>query len=495
MEDFLTYYNEIKKYQRAKELIFWDLQTEVPVQGVDNLVELQSFFETKAFEMLVSDKMKKYLTKLLKEDEFNKLEEHWKFSLLRLKKDYDKNKNIPIDFYTDYTKTIAASEDVWKKSKQSNDYSTFKPYLEKIINMKKEMCHYIDSSKHPYDIMIDEFEESIDREQIDEIFDEIKKEVIPLIKKIVSKKQSDSSKFFGKFDINKQKELSEFLLEYIGFHLEAGVLAESEHPFTTSISPTDVRLTNHYDETNIINSIFSIIHEGGHGIFDQNVDIKYSETPLSFCEYMGLHESQSRFYENILGKNINFWRPIYYKVKELFPEFEEISLEEFHKEMNHVKNGLIRIDCDEITYCLHIIIRYEIEKELFEDKIKIDDLKEVWNKKVHDYLGVDVTSDDKGILQDSQWSDGSFGYFPTYLIGSVYDGMLCEKIEKDLGSIDEILSNGNIKDITKWLNENIHKNATTMIPKELIEKLCGKKITAKPLINYFKKKYSEIYDL
>lgn len=495
MEEFLTFYDEIKKHQRVEELISWELHTEAPEKGVENLVELQAFFGTKAFEMLISEKMNKYLTNLLKEEEFNELEEHWKISLKKLKKDYDNNKNIPVDFYTDYKKTIANSEDVWKKSKQNNDYNMFKPYLEKIINMTKEMCKYKDSNKHPYDLLLDEYEKSMERDQIDEIFDEIKKEVIPLIKDISSKKQSTSDKFLGKFDINKQKELSKFLLEYIGFKIEAGVMSESEHPFTTSLSPSDVRLTNHYDENNIINPIFSIIHEGGHGIFEQNVDIKYSETPISNCEYMGLHESQSRFYENILGRNINFWKPIYYKLKELFPEYQEIKLEEFYKEINRVENGLIRIDSDEVTYCLHIIIRYEIEKELFEEKIKVEDLREVWNEKVKEYLGVDVESDAKGILQDSHWSGGSFGYFPSYLLGSVYDGMLYEKIEEELGSIDEILSNGNINDITKWLNENIHKNATTIVPKELIEELCGKKISAKPLINYFKKKYSKIYNL
>lgn len=494
-EEFVQYYGEIKKYQDTENIISWELHTEAPEKAVDSLVDLQSFYSSKAFEMSTSDKMGEYLNKLSQKDNQDGIPDQWLKSIKKLTEDYKENKNIPVEFYSEYSKTVAKSEDVWQNAKRNNDYNSFKPYLEKIVNMTKEMCKYRNPDKNPYDLLLNDYEKGMESKEIDEIFDTIKRELIPFVKSITLKPQPDTTKFFGEFDINKQKELSKFLLEYIGFNMAGGVMAESEHPFTTGINMNDVRLTNHYDRENIISPIFSIIHEGGHGIFEQNVDSKYMDTPLFSCEYMGLHESQSRFFENILGRNINFWKPIYYKIKELFPQYENIRLEDFYREINHVKNGLIRIDSDEVTYCFHIIIRYEIEKSLLNGDIQVDDLPRVWNEKMEEYLGITPKTDADGILQDSHWSAGLFGYFPSYLLGSVYDGMLYDKIKEELGDVDKLLSEGNIKEITKWLNENIHKNGTSVVPKELIESVCGKKISAEPLLNYFKEKYSEIYGM
>lgn len=494
-DEFLEYYKEIKKYEETGNIISWELHTESPEKAVDNLVELQSFYGSKSFEMSISERMGNYLNSLSSDDEMRSMPEEWQLSVKKLKEEYEENKNIPPDFYSEYSKTVAKAENVWQNAKRNNDFASFKPYLEKIVDSLKKMCSYRKPDMNPYDLLLNDNEKGMERQQIDKIFNQIKEELIPLVKKITDKKQPDREKFAGYFDVNKQKELSRFLLEYIGFDMSRGIMAESEHPFTSGITRDDVRLTNHYDENDIIKGIFSIIHEGGHGIFEQNTDVKYAETPLSGCNYMGLHESQSRFFENILGRNINFWKPIYYKIRELFPQYENIRLEEFYREINHVENGLIRIDSDEVTYCFHIIIRYEIERELFEGNIQVSDIGQLWNKKMKEYLGVVPPDDAKGILQDSHWSSGAFGYFPSYLLGSVYDGMLYEKIDEELGGIDHILSEGNIKDITKWLNEKIHRNGTSVMPGRLIEDICGKEITAAPLIKYFKKKYGSLYEL
>lgn len=210
---------------------------------------------------------------------------------------------------------------------------------------------------------------------------------------------------------------------------------------------------------------------------------------------MGLHESQSRFYENILGRNRNFWTPLYEKMGELLPQFRNIPFETFYRAINEVKPSLIRIDADEVTYCLHIILRYEIERAIFNDEVTTEELPSLWNDKMKELLGVRPSTDAEGILQDTHWSDGSFGYFPSYLLGSVYDGMFLEQIEKELGSIDELLAQGKIMEITKWLNKNIHQNGSLYTSAEVIRRLCQKEISAKPLLNYFNRKYSEIYSL
>ena len=210
---------------------------------------------------------------------------------------------------------------------------------------------------------------------------------------------------------------------------------------------------------------------------------------------MGLHESQSRFYENVLGRNKNFWLPIYKKLGELLPQFKEITLDEFYREINHVRNSFIRTEADELTYCFHIIIRYEIEKAIFRDGVEVEELPALWNKKMQEYLKITPANDAEGILQDMHWSGGSFGYFPSYLLGSIYDGMYLEQIEKELGSIDTILAEGRILEITKWLNEKIHRFGSTRTPKETLRAVCGKEVTAEPIIRYFKDKYTKVYGL
>lgn len=240
-------------------------------------------------------------------------------------------------------------------------------------------------------------------------------------------------------------------------------------------------MTNHYYETEPLSAMFSAIHEGGHAIFEQNVNPEYDNTVAGSCCYMGVHESQSRFYENILGRNINFWKPIYEKLGELLPQFKNVTLEAFEREINRVENSMVRTEADEVTYCFHIILRYEMEKAIFYDHVPVEKLPELWNQKMQEYLHITPKNDAEGILQDVHWSDGSFGYFPSYLLGSIYDGMYLEKMEEELGSVDEILADGRIGEITKWLNEKIHWYGSTRTPKEVIAAVCGKEVSAQPL--------------
>ncbi len=483
----------VYKYRIASNLIDWDLLTNGNENIVDELIDTQALFKTKIMKIKTSREFGRLLNGLLKENQYKKLSDVDKMTVTKLKKEYDQYKNVPIRFYTQYEKLMSKSQNVWEKAKKEKNYEKFEPYLKKVIDMSKKMTVYRKGKKENiYDLMLDDYEEGLNTKILDKLFKEIKEYVIKLIKDIeqgdYKEKSADTQKSENKFPIEKQRALSRFLLRYIGFDVENGTIGESEHPFTMSIALGDTRLTNHYYENDFINPVFSIIHEGGHGIFEQNINPKFRYTPMEIIENMGLHESQSRFYENILGKNINFWKPIFEKVKEILPEYEG-DLEEFYKKINKVEPIAIRIDSDEVTYCLHIIIRYEIERDLFNGKISVKQLPEIWNKKMKEYLGVEVKNHSEGILQDSHWSAGNFGYFPTYLLGSIYDGMLLEKLEKDMGNVDKMLEKGGIKRITKWLNNNIHQYGGSIKPMELMEQLCGKEISAKPLIKYFKEKY------
>ena len=492
LKDFL----DLKKqYDHVTTLLYWDMETGTPKLGQQAHVDALTYFSTRSFEMGTSDELEQMLQALSEPKEYEALDDTMKFIVTRMKRDMDKDKRIPKELFEAFVRAQAEAGNAWRDAKNASDFSMFAPHLEKMIKMRKEITGYTDPGKEIYDALLDNYEEGMDTETIDRLFGDLKKELIPLVKQILAAKQPDDSKFKGHYDVDAQKKVQNLLLDYIGFSKDAGSVGETEHPFTLNFNSKDVRVSNHYYEEEPLFAMFSAIHEGGHAIFEQNVNPAYDNTVAGSCCYMGVHESQSRFYENILGRNKNFWLPIYDKLGELLPQFKEITLDEFYHEINHVRNSLIRTEADEVTYCFHIILRYEMEKAIFRDHVPVAKLPELWNEKMKEYLDIVPANDAEGILQDMHWSDASFGYFPSYLLGSIYDGMYLEELEKELGSVDELLAAGKIGEITKWLNQKIHWYGSTRTPKEVIANVCGKEVSAEPLIRYFKEKYSKLYDL
>lgn len=484
---------KIEQYQTIENLLYWDLATMTPEKGVDSKAEAIGFFSTEAFRLSTSEEYGSLLKELSAPENYNTLEPVIKVTVRRELRDYERFCRVPEDFYTEYVTLKARSQRAWETAKKASDFSIYAPYLDKIIQMTKQYVRYMEPDQKPYEVLLDMFEEGMDSQTIDRVFEELKKGLRPLLKKIREAEQPDLSALKGTYPISGQKKLQDMLLSYMGFDFTKGTTAESEHPFTSEIGSGDIRITNHFREEDPLAAIFSAIHEGGHAIFDQNIDPSYAHTSVMQINMMGLHESQSRFYENILGRNPGFWSPIYTKLGELLPHFQEVPFDTFLKAINHVEPSMIRIDADEVTYCLHIILRYEIERAIFNDEVTTEELPALWNDKMEELLGIRPATDAEGVLQDTHWSDGSFGYFPSYLLGSVYDGMFLEAIEKELGSIEEIMSKGEIMKITKWLNTNIHQNGSLYTSREVIQRLCGKEISARPLLDYFNKKYSEIY--
>lgn len=494
-DDFKSYLNEMNQYDHVTTLLYWDMKTGAPKLGQAAHVEALTKFSSKSFEMGTSEKLGEMLDALAKPEEYESLDDTWQFIVKRMKRDFDRNKRIPAEFFERYVRAQAESGNAWEEAKNASDFSIFAPHLAKMITMTKEMTGYTDPGKEVYDALLDQYEEGMDSATIDRLFGELKTELIPLVQQILAKPQPDDSAFHAYFDPDAQKKVQDMLLAYMGFSKDAGTVGESEHPFTLNFSSKDVRVTNHYYEHDPISAMFSAIHEGGHAIFEQNVNPDYDNTVAGSCHYMGVHESQSRFYENILGRSKNFWLPIYEKLGELLPQFKDITLDDFYREINHVQNSLIRVEADEVTYCFHVILRYEMEKAIFRDNAAVEELPALWNQKMQEYLQITPANDAEGILQDMHWSDGSFGYFPSYLLGSIYDGMYLDTIEAELGSIDQILAEGRIGEITKWLNEKIHRFGSTRTPKEVIADVCGKEVSAEPLVRYFKEKYTEVYGL
>lgn len=495
LEEFKNYLHEMNQYEHVVTLLYWDMKTNAPKLGQEAHIEALTHFSTKSFEMSTADKLGEMLDGLAEESEFTALDVTWQFIVRRMKRDFDRNKRIPAEVYEAFVRAQAESGNAWEEAKNSSDFSVFAPHLKKMVEMTREIAGYTDPGVETYDALLNQYEEGMDSATIDRLFGELKQELIPLVQQILAKPQPDDTAFHAYADPDAQKKVQWMLLDYIGFRRDAGAVGETEHPFTLNFSSKDVRVTNHYYETEPISAMFSAIHEGGHGIFEQNVNPEYDNTVAGSCCYMGIHESQSRFYENILGRNKNFWFPIYDKLGELLPQFREISLDDFYREINHVRNSFIRTEADEVTYCFHIILRYEMEKAIFRDGVSVEELPTLWNQKMQEYLQITPKNDAEGILQDMHWSDGSFGYFPSYLLGSIYDGMYLDTMEAELGSVDKLLAEGRIAEITKWLNEKIHQYGSTRTPKEVIEAVCGKEVSAEPLVRYFKKKYTEVYGL
>ncbi len=493
LEQFRAYLKKIRTYQQAVTLLQWDLQTAAPKNGVDSKLEAVGFFSTEAFRLSTSDEYGALLDTLSAPEQFAQLDEAMQTTVRRYQRDYKRFKRIPEDFYTEFVTACARSEKAWEQAKEKSDFSLFLPHLDRVISMTKQYVNYMEPDSDPYEVLLDLYEEGMDSATIDRLFSEMKEGLAPLLEKINAAPKPDLSALTGDYDPQAQKKVQEMLLSYIGFRFDSGAVAESVHPFTTTLCPGDVRVTNHYLKDQPLSAMFSAIHEGGHAIFEQNIDPAYAGTALDEINMMGLHESQSRFYENILGRRPAFWTPIYDKLGDLLPQFKEIPKDTFFQAINDVHPSFIRTEADEVTYCLHVILRYEIEKAIFRDNVPTESLPALWNEKMQEMLGICPANDAEGILQDMHWSDGSFGYFPSYLLGSVYDGMLLEAAERELGSLDTILKEGRILEITRWLNEKIHRYGSLYHSRQVLQRVCGRELSARPLLDYFNQKYAEIY--
>ena len=483
LEKLKEYQKEIFDLQHIINIIEWDLKISTPEDEKDEVIKLIGTLEDKLFKLENSKDHEKVLKDAINSDEFKKLEDNEQRYIKALLKKYQKIANVPNEFYVKYTEFVHKSTMIWEKAKANNNYEEFKPILAKIIELTKEYYSYINSGKNLYDVMLEDYEPNLTSEVIDDLFGKLKEKILPLIPHEIKEVP------FVKINSSESDILkcAEFLLDYIGFDMNKGALGIYPHGYTEKMGPNDIRIAIR-NSNDPIDFVSTIIHEGGHGIFEQNIKENLSQYENTTVDNLyALHESQSRFYENILGRNKNFWIPIYDDVRKLLRL--DVDIDEFVSMLNTPKCGSIRVNADELTYCMHIILRYEIERDLFNGSLTVDEIPEVWKKKTHEYLNVDVASDSEGLMQDVHWSEGNFGYFPSYLMGSIYDGMFLEKIEQDLGSIDDILREGRIGEITNYLISNIYKNGGAYTSLEIIDKMCGKELSAEPLVNYFQSKY------
>lgn len=490
---FLDYVKKMEAYKEAIGLMYWDLRTGAPKKGVEQRSEVVGQLSEDMFQMSVSDEMKTYIDELSGADISNIT----KKTLEECKKDYDRNTKIPPKEFREYVILQSNAESKWEEARAASDFKLFQPYLEKIVEFRKRFVEYWGYEGNPYNTLLDLYEPGVTVEVIDRVFGQVREHIVPLVKAVTeAKDQPETSFLFKSFPAEKQKGFSLDVLREMGYDFEAGRLDETVHPFATGLNLGDVRVTTRYDEKDFRTAVFGTIHEGGHALYEQNISDKLSGTPLCHGASMGIHESQSLFWENFVGRNIGFWERQYDTLQKYAPEqFNGVSMEDFYRAINVAGPSLIRIEADEMTYPLHIMVRYEIEKALINNEIEVKDLPEVWNAKMKEYVGIEPDNDANGVLQDVHWSSGSFGYFPSYALGYMYAAQFKNAMVKDIPDFDDKLRDGDLLPIKDWLTKNIHQYGSLKKPIEILKDVTGEGLNAKYLIEYLETKYKEVYRL
>ncbi len=411
-----------------------------------------------------------------------------------LYREYDNTRKIPMQEMVDFNIHLTESSAVWHKAKENNDFASFEPYLQKTFDTLKKFASYTDPDKDPYDVCLDKYERGLTKEKCEKFFAALRSKLVPLITRVGEAKQIDDSVLKKNYPKAQQELFTDYLVDVMDIDRNHFTVGETEHPFTISFTGKDVRITTHYHEDNLASSLYSVVHECGHALYDMNSMPELFRTSLEGGVSMAIHESQSRFYENIIGRSRPFCELILPFLKNEFPEqLNSVDSDSFYRMINRSEPSLIRTEADELTYALHVMVRYELEKRMMSGEITAKDLPSEWNRLYKEYLGVDVPDDTNGVLQDSHWSDGSVGYFPSYALGSAYGAQLLIEMEKDL-DVDVAIKSGKLTAINNWLREKIWKFGCLYDPTELFEKVCGE-FDPNCYVDYLEKKFTEVYSI
>ncbi|WP_275425417.1 carboxypeptidase M32 [Bacillus sp. CGMCC 1.16541] len=496
-KQFYDYMQKITGYEEAISLINWDLRTGAPKQGVQQRSEVVGMLSSEVFRLYTSEEMAAFIAKLSSKEAQPYISQVTKKSIEECRRKYELNKKIPADEYKEFVILTSKAESLWEEAKNKADFAMFQPYLEKIVEFNKRFVEYWGYEGNKYNRLLDMYEPGVTVEVLDNVFGQLRERIVPLVKQIAaSSNKPETSFLFSKFPKEQQREFSLAILEELGYDFNAGRLDETVHPFATGLNPGDVRITTKYDEHDFRTAIFGTIHECGHALYEQNISSDLIGTVLCDGTSMGIHESQSLFFEKFVGKNYSFWKRNYDVLKKYAPgQFDDVALDDFYRAVNQSQPSLIRIEADELTYPLHIMIRYEIEKGLINGEMAVKDLPQIWNDKYEEYLGVRPSHDGEGVLQDVHWSGGSFGYFPSYALGYMYAAQLKNTMLQDLPNYDELLENGEGHIIREWLTEHIHQYGKMKKPLEILNDVTGEGLNAQFLIDYLEEKYRRVYKL
>lgn len=486
--------SEVEHLNSFKRLSNWDLYTNMPKNAIDTKAWHMNHLTHFESEKLRSRKTANLLKYFKEEANYTRLELVEQALVRELERMVSREKKLPARLLQEQAELFARAVNIWSEAKATNNFSMFAPTLERVFALKREQAEELGYEGSPYNALFNEFEPTITTDDLDNLFSDLKEQLVPLIRKIQGANKSlDASFLIGDYSPSKQVEFSKLILQVMGFDLSSICFDEGPHPDCLFVGPNDIRIVTQIDPNNPIPNITSTTHEGGHGLYYYDLDESIANTPLGTRASWGMDEGQARFYETFIGLGLPFWTYFFPKLKELFPaQLDGITLEDFYKAINKVEPSFIRIDADEVTYNLHIIVRYEVEKALIEGKLKVSDAPKFWNQKMSEYLGIRPRSDKEGILQDMHWADNWVCFFPAYTLGNIYAAQLYHKLKEDIPDVEEQITGGDLTQVREWLKEHVHKFGKMKTPQEIIKDATGEPLSTKYFLDYIKQKLKGI---
>jgi carboxypeptidase Taq len=474
--------------ERVSRVLGWDQNTKMPPAGSNHRAEHLATIRRLSHELLTDKEIGRLL------DELRAQEESLPFdsddaALIRLtRRSYDKAVRVPGELRADMARAASQARPIWIKAKAESNFELFLPALERNVELRRRYVECFDGVEEPYDILLDDFEPYTTTAEVREIFSELKAELVPLIAEL-REAEVDDSFLTGNFPVEQQRRLAHEVVTLFGFRPDTWRLDPTEHPFASGAGVDDIRITTNYDPETM-KSFFSTMHEYGHGLYSHQLPRHLERLPTGGPCSLGIHESQSRLWENLVGRSPQFWRFFYPRLQEAYPDqLKGVDIDRFVAGINRVKPSLIRIKADEVTYGMHIILRFELEQDIINGRVELRDLPSVWNERMQEYLGVDVPDDAHGVLQDIHWSGGQIGYFSTYLLGTVMSVQIWQKAAEDVPDLEDQIERGEFAALRDWLGEHVHAHGAKFSPQETLERATGSRIDAKPYLSYLRTKY------
>ncbi len=487
---------EVSDINSAISILSWDQQVNMPTAGNEARGQQLATLGKIAQEKFISDEIGKLLDDLKQEFEGADPDSDDAALIRVTARNYDKAKRVPPEFIQEQAIVSSKAFEGWMEARSKSDYSIFHPHLERVVELVQKYISFFPAGTHPYDTLLDDYEPGMKTEEVKAIFDALRPKQVKLLKAIAGSKPIKDDFLFRKYNEKKLNDFGVNVVTKFGYDWSRGRQDKAPHPFETTFSVNDVRITTRFEEESPMAMLFSTMHESGHAMYEQGSNPAYERTPLAGGTSLAVHESQSRMWENLVGRSLPFWEYFYPMLKKTFPaQLDGVSLKNFYKAINKVEPSFIRVNADEATYNMHIMLRLELEIGMVEGTMAIKDLPEIWNSKMEEYLGIAPPDDARGVLQDIHWSGGAIGYFSTYALGNLVSAQLWEKIRKDIRNLDDQICKGNFSELLGWLRKNVHQYAHKYEPQVLMQKVTGSKITPEPYVRYLTKKYSEIYGL
>jgi len=496
LQKMQAHLGKVRDLMMAGAVLSWDRETYMPQGGAAGRARQLGTLSQMAHELFVSDEVGQWLETLAPyeaEQDFDSDES----SLIRVtRRDYERERRVPSELVGELARAASLGQQTWVRARQESDFSIFQPSLEKLVALRIRWAECFDYGESIYDPMLDFFEPGLTTAKVQAIFDEFRPPLVELVAAIAERQgRVDAGCLEGNFSEGAQWELGLEALRLMGFDFECGRQDRSAHPFTTSFSSNDVRITTRVDPRSIASALFSTIHEGGHALYELGVSPALDTTLLGNGASMTIHESQSRLYENVLGRSLPFWRYFYPKLQARFPHFQDVELETFYRAINRVQPSFVRVEADEVTYGLHIILRFELEQALVTGELAVADAPAAWNAKMESYLGLTPPNDTLGVLQDVHWSGGMIGYFPDYLLGSMLSVQLFAKAREGMPDLLSQIEAGRLADLLAWLREKVHTHGRKFTLDEITRRVLGTNLSPQPYLNYLRERYGEIYGL